>query len=129
MDSFKEGLVSLYGERWLNRGIAVVAIDGPGQYEAPMVGIYFSTDKWAAAGPALLDWLLARSEIDPKRIAVNGTSFGSFFGSILTANEPRICACSVMSVCHEPGDHTIFQEASPPFKKRFMYMSGITEVR
>ena len=31
-----------------------------------------------------------------------------------------------MSVCHEPGCHTIFQEASPTFKKRFMYMSGIT---
>src|SRR4029078_11056309 len=26
----------------------------------------------------------------------------------------------------EPGCHTIFQEASPTFKKRFMYMSGIT---
>jgi alpha-beta hydrolase superfamily lysophospholipase len=33
----------------------------------------------------------------------------------------------VMSVCHEPGCHTIFQEASPTFKKRFMYMSGITD--
>jgi hypothetical protein len=32
-----------------------------------------------------------------------------------------------MSVCHEPGAHTIFQEASPTFKKRFMYMSGITD--
>ena len=32
-----------------------------------------------------------------------------------------------MSVCHEPGCHTIFEEASPTFKKRFMYMSGITD--
>ena len=32
-----------------------------------------------------------------------------------------------MSVCHEPGCHTLFQEASPTFKKRFMYMSGITD--
>lgn len=127
MDSFKEAMVALYGDRWLNRGIAVLAIDGPGQYEAPMIGVYFSTDKWAAAGPALVDWLAARPEIDPARIGVNGLSFGSFFGTILTANEPRICACSVMAVCHEPGAHTIFEEASPTFKKRFMYMSGITD--
>ena len=33
----------------------------------------------------------------------------------------------MISVCHEPGCHTIFQEASPTFKKRFMYMSGITD--
>jgi len=127
MDSFKEVMVALYGDRWLNRGIAVLSIDGPGQYEAPMIGIYFSTDRWAAVGPALVDWLSARPEIDPARIGVSGLSFGSFFGTILTANEPRIRACSVMSVCHEPGGHTIFEEASPTFKKRFMYMSGITD--
>ena len=32
MDSFKEGGVALYGDRWLNRGMAVLAIEGPGQF-------------------------------------------------------------------------------------------------
>ena len=127
MDTYKEALVSLYGDRWLNRGIAVLAIDGPGQYESP------------ARRPHLLDrqvggcrqggGRLARgaAEIDADRIGVIGTSFGSFFGTIFTAHEPRVKACAVMSVCHEPGGHTIFQEASPTFKKRFMYMSGFTD--
>jgi dienelactone hydrolase len=127
MDSFKEAMVALYGDRWLNRGIAVLAIDGPGQYEAPMLGLYFTVDAWAATGPAVVDWLGRRPEIDAARIGVTGTSFGSMFGTILTAHEPRVRACAVMSVCHEPGCHTIFQEASPTFKKRFMYMSGITD--
>jgi dienelactone hydrolase len=127
MDSFKEAMVALYGDRWLNRGIAVLAIDGPGQYEAPMLGLYFTVDAWAATGPAVVDWLSRRPEIDAARIGVTGTSFGSMFGTILTAHEPRVRACAVMSVCHEPGCHTIFQEASPTFKKRFMYMSGITD--
>jgi dienelactone hydrolase len=127
MDSFKEAMVALYGDRWLNRGIAVLAIDGPGQYEAPMLGLYFSTDAWVETGPAVVDWLAARPEIDAGRIGVTGTSFGSFFGTVLTAHEPRVRACAVMSVCHEPGCHTIFQEASPTFKKRFMYMSGIVD--
>ncbi len=127
MDSFKEAMVALYGDRWLNRGMAVLAIDGPGQYEAPMLGLYFSTDAWVETGPAVVDWLAARPEIDVGRIGVTGTSFGSFFGTVLTAHEPRVRACAVMSVCHEPGCHTIFQEASPTFKKRFMYMSGIVD--
>jgi dienelactone hydrolase len=127
MDSFKEAMVALYGDRWLNRGIAVLAIDGPGQYEAPMLGLYFSTEAWVETGPAVVSWLAARPEIDAGRIGVTGTSFGSFFGTILTAHEPRVRACAVMSVCHEPGCHTIFQEASPTFKKRFMYMSGIAD--
>jgi cephalosporin-C deacetylase-like acetyl esterase len=127
MDSYKEIQVALYGDKYLNRGMAVLAIDGPGQYEAPMIGLYFTMENWMATGPALVDWIAARPELDATRIAVAGTSFGSLFGTVLTGNEPRIKACAVMSVCHEPGCHTIFQEASPTFKKRFMYMSGITD--
>jgi dienelactone hydrolase len=127
MDSYKEIQVALYGDRFLNRGMAVLAIDGPGQYEAPMIGLNFSMENWGAAGPAIVDWIAARPELDATRIGVSGTSFGTLFGTVLTAHEPRIKACAVMSVCHEPGCQTIFEEASPTFKKRFMYMSGITD--
>ena len=75
----------------------------------------------------IVDWLVARPEVDAERIGLSGTSFGTFFGTILTAHEPRIKACAVTSVCHEPAGETIFQQASPTFKKRFMYMSGITD--
>jgi dienelactone hydrolase len=127
MDSYKEIQVALYGDRFLSRGAAVLAIDGPGQYEAPMLGIYFSTERWAKVGKPMVDWLTARPEVDAERIVVSGTSFGTFFGTIFTAHEPRVKACAVTSVCHEPGGETIFQQASPTFKKRFMYMSGITD--
>lgn len=126
MDSYKEILVAMYGDRYLSRGMAVLAIDGPGQYEAPMVGVYYSTERWMKVGKPIVDWLSARAEVDAERIGVSGTSFGTFFGTLLTAHEPRIKACAVTSVCHEPGCETIFQHASPTFKKRFMYMSGIT---
>src|SRR6185312_5539560 len=89
MDSFKEVNVALYGDRWLNRGIAVLAIDGPGQYEAPILGTYFSVENWVAAAKPVFDWLAARAEIDADRIGVTGTSFGSFFGTVLAASEPR----------------------------------------
>ena len=127
MDSFKEIGVAMYGDRWLSRGLAVLALDGPGQYESPVLGVYFSMPAWIATGPAVVSWLMARPEIDPDRIGFSGNSFGSFFGTIAAAHEPRIRAVSVSAVCHEPGFHTIFEEASPTFKMRFMYMSGITD--
>ena len=126
MDSFKEIQVALYGDRFLTRGFAVLAIDGPGQYEAPMLGVYFPWRTGSATGKPLVDWLASRPEIDPERIGCSGNSFGTFFGTIATAHEPRIRAFAA-AVCHEPGCHTIFQEASPTFKMRFMYMSGITD--
>jgi dienelactone hydrolase len=127
MDSYKEIQTALYGDRYLNRGFAVLSIDGPGQYEAPMLGIYFSMDNWVATGKAVCDWLAKRPEVDMSKVVLSGTSFGTFFGTLATAHESRISAAAVISVCHEPGCHTIFQEASPTFKKRFMYMSGITD--
>jgi len=127
MDSYKEALVSLAGDRWLSRGVAVLAIDGPGQYESPLLGVYVSVQNWIDAGPALVDWLAQRPEIDTGKIGVTGASFGSFFGTIMAANEPRIAATAVISTCLEPGCHTIFEEASPTFKKRFMWMSNYTD--
>jgi dipeptidyl aminopeptidase/acylaminoacyl peptidase len=127
MDSFKETGVALANDRWLARGLAVLTIDGPGQYEAPLLGVYVSMENWIAAGPAVVDWLVARPEIDDKRIGVSGTSFGSFFGTIVAASEPRIAATAVSATCLEPGCHTIFEEASPTFKKRFMWMSNFTD--
>jgi esterase/lipase len=127
MDSFKESSVALANDRWLTRGLAVLAIDGPGQYESPLLGVYVSMQNWIDTGPAVVDWLSDRPEIDANRIGVTGTSFGSFFGTIMTAHEPRIAATAVMSTCLEPGCHTIFEEASPTFKKRFMWMSNFTD--
>jgi len=54
---------------------------------------------------------------------------GSFFGTLCAAHEPRFKACGVMAACLEPAMHTIFDEASPTFKRRFMYMSGYTDER
>jgi dienelactone hydrolase len=127
MDSFKEIGTFLYGDKYLTRGMAVLNIDGPGQYEAAVLGIYFSMQAWMATGTACVEWLSQRSEIDSKKIGIAGGSFGSFFSTIAAASEPRISAVAVTSVCHEPGFHTIFEEASPTFKMRFMYMSGFTD--
>jgi dienelactone hydrolase len=127
MDSFKEVGVAMYGDRWLTRGIAVLALDGPGQYESAVLGIHVSMENWLAAGRAAMEWLMARPEIDAKRIGLAGQSFGSFFGTIACAGEPRFRACAVTAANLEPGFHTIFEEASPTFKRRFMYMSGYTD--
>ncbi len=125
MDSFKEGAVALYGDALLNRGFAVLAIDGPGQYESPLLGIYFRMEAWGATGRACMDFLAQRAEIDSERVTITGRSFGSFFATLAASGEPRLKACAVSQVCHEPGFHTIFQEASPTFKQRFMFMTGI----
>jgi hypothetical protein len=78
MDSFKEASVALYGDPLLSRGFAVLAVDGPGQYESPLLGIYMTMQGWQDTGKACMDWLESRKEVDPERVAMTGRSFGSF---------------------------------------------------
>jgi len=129
MDGNKEKYVSLYGDPWMQRGYAVLAVEGPGYWEAPLRGIYVDVPGWVETGKQVMKWLLARPEIDPDRIAVVGSSFGSFFSAIMMSEEPRYRACAVTGTCYEPGGNAIFEEASPTFKHRFMFMSGITDER
>jgi dienelactone hydrolase len=129
MDGYKEKYVSLYGDNWMQRGVALLAVEGPGYWEAPLRGLYVDVPGWVETGKAIMTWLLARPEVDADKIAVVGSSFGSFFSAIMMSEEPRYKACAVTGTCYEPGGNTIFEEASPTFKKRFMFMSGITDER
>jgi dienelactone hydrolase len=127
MDGFKEAMVSLHGDRLLSRGLAVLAIDGPGQGECTTRGIHVTGSNWFDAGRAILPWLRARPEVDPAHIAVHGISFGSYWATQLAASGHDVVGCAVALVCHEPGCHTIMETASPTFKMRFMYMAGYEE--
>src|SRR5688572_9437394 len=63
MDGYKERDTPLYGDRWLRRGMAVLTVDGPGQYESAVLGIPVTVPGWLEAGPAIYEWLAARPEI------------------------------------------------------------------
>ncbi|MGH7091494.1 MAG: alpha/beta hydrolase family protein, partial [Stellaceae bacterium] len=93
-------------------------------YESPLLGIHASVPNWQEAGRAIYAWLAARSEIDAGRIGIVGASFGSFYGTVAGAAEPRHALIAASGTCLEPGCHTIFDEASPTFKKRYMFMAG-----
>ena len=69
MDGFKERSVALYADPWMERGVAVLAIEGPGYWEAPVRGIYVDVPGWAETGNAVADWLSARPEIDSSESA------------------------------------------------------------
>ena len=129
MDGFKERSVALYKDGWMERGYAVLAFEGPGYWEPPVRGIYVDVPGWAEAARTVADWLVKRPEIDASKIGMTGVSFGSFFTAIMMAADSRYKACAVVGTCYEPGGETIFNRASPTFKKRFMFMSGITDER
>lgn len=124
MDGSKEILHSMYGDKILSRGMASLAIDGPGQGECCVRNIHVTADNFKEVGRVALDWLRKRPEIDGDQLGVYGVSFGSYFATQVASVDAELRGCAVAFVCHEPGGHTIFNMASPTFKLRFMYMAG-----
>jgi len=125
MDTFKEKLVWGYGDKMLERGFAALAIDGPGQSEPLMHGLRVTADNFADAGRACIAWIDTRKDLDQTRIGVFGRSFGSYAATVLSnAIADRLRGVVVGLPCFEPGLTKIFEEASPTYKNRFMFMAG-----
>ena len=125
MDNFKEMLVTSPSDKFLERGIAVLAFDGPGQNEARISrNICCTESNFIPAGRSAMDFLLARSDIDADRIGIVGISMGSFWLTQIVAHDHRYKAAAGFYICHEPGNFTLFNVAIPMFKDRYMWMAG-----
>jgi pimeloyl-ACP methyl ester carboxylesterase len=127
MDTRKELVIAQYGERFLQRGFAVLSVDGPGRGEAPLLGAYVTHDNWIEAGEVFMRFLLDRPEVDPDRIVAFGSSFGSFWMTQVAATQPQLKGYASALCCHEPGCFTIFEQASPSYKHRFMWMANMQD--
>lgn len=107
LDSTKEELHA-YETPFLERGIAVLAFDGPGQgeaeYEVPICGDY---EKAAAE---VMDWIGRRDDLDAARAAIWGVSLGGYYAPRAAAFEPRFKACIALS---GPFDWAEIWEALP----------------
>ena len=123
MDAVKEE-TPLYGDPFLDRGIALLSIDPPGRGETRARGIMANASNCEPVGRAACDYLCGRAGIDGERLALFGWSMGSYWGTRIAATEPRIKACAVGASCLEPGHHTLFNRASPTYKLNFMHMAG-----
>ena len=89
LDSVKEELQAT-ADYFLRRGIATLAIDGPGQGETEFArNIEPAYEKPAGAA---IDWLEGRHDVDASRIGVYGVSLGGYYAVRVAATEPRVRA-------------------------------------
>ena len=82
LDSRKENLAESYSAL-LEYGIGFFAIDGPGTGQSP-VKVSPTADRVLSR---VIDYLVTRREIDPKRIALHGVSFGGYWAAKLAIVE------------------------------------------
>src|SRR5258708_38769548 len=76
LDSRKEEMIERFGPL-AERGIGVLALDSPGTGQSGVKHAVPGTEKSLSK---VLDVVLARPEVDPKRVALYGGSFRGYCG-------------------------------------------------
>ena len=102
LDSAKEEFGAVE-QLFLDRGLATLSVDGPGQGEAEYQ-LPIQPD-WEEPGAAILDALAAQPGIDGGRIGVWGVSLGGYYAPRLASGDPRVRACIALCGPFELGSH------------------------
>jgi pimeloyl-ACP methyl ester carboxylesterase len=100
LDNCKEMSVLFNGLEFAARGWHTLAIDGPGQGESLRLRDVRTRPDYEVAGTAAYEYVAARREVDPKRVAVMGYSFGGYYAPRIVAFEKRYCACVAFGAMH-----------------------------
>ena len=89
LDSVKEELFAMEND-FLKRGLATLSVDGPGQGENERR--FPIRADWSGVVSAILDGLLARTDVDLSRVGLMGISMGGIYGPFAAAKEKRLRA-------------------------------------
>jgi esterase FrsA len=123
LDSRKEDVVA-HTDGYLKHGLGIIAVDMPGTGEAPITAARPDSDRMFSA---VIDYLQARTDVDAKRIVVQGRSFSGHWAAKLAYTErARVQGC----VVHGGGVHKSFQRAwAEPALKTGEYLYDYLEAR
>ncbi|MBI1992879.1 MAG: alpha/beta hydrolase [Deltaproteobacteria bacterium] len=102
IDSFKAESYE-YDEALQQAGLATCAVDMPGVGECPIRGSTTAESLYSA----MIDYLEKRPEVDPKRIAILGRSFGGYWAAKMAFVEAKRLRAAVV---WGGGVHYFFQE-------------------
>jgi len=94
LDSVKEELQAT-AEYLLARGLAVIAVDGPGQGEAEYE--LRIEPAYERVTTAVADYLKGRVDVDADRLGVFGVSLGGYYAARSAAYEPRVRAAVALA--------------------------------
>ena len=100
LDNCKEMSVLFAGLEFAARGWNTLSIDGPGQGESLRLRDIRTRYDYEVAGRAAYDYVSAREEVDPGRVAIMGYSFGGYYAPRIAAYDDRYAACVAFGAMH-----------------------------
>jgi dienelactone hydrolase len=119
LDSTKEEFFN-WENVFLQRGMATLSLDGPGQGETGYVT--HIQPNYEVAVAAVLDSLEGRSDLDLRRVGAVGVSLGGYYAPRAAAFEPRIKAVAPIGGAFNFGE--CWEHLPPITRETFVHHSG-----
>jgi dipeptidyl aminopeptidase/acylaminoacyl peptidase len=88
------------GKQMLDRGWAMLLVDTPGRGSSMYLKGIKTRPDYEVPGKACVDYLVARPEVDPNRVALLGISMAGYYAPRVAAFERRLKALVAWSGCY-----------------------------
>jgi alpha-beta hydrolase superfamily lysophospholipase len=120
-DAMKEEYYFRGARQILERGMACLLADGPGQGAMLRSGVYAPYD-YERPISAIVDYLSARVDVDRRRIGLVASSLGGYFSVRATAFEKRVAAAVAWSAVYDVLEDVY--DYFPPIQRRLRWDVG-----
>jgi dienelactone hydrolase len=113
--------------QYVRRGMSFLDVDGPGHGGTLREKTLYAPPDSERVAKAVIDYLVSRPDVDPKRIGLHGSSMGGYSGPRCATAEKRIKAVAVWSGAYNLVDD-IF-DYYPPIQDRLRWLIGAKDLR
>ncbi len=113
--------------QYTRRGMHFIDVDGPGQGGTLRHHRLYAPADSERVAKAVIDYLVTRSDVDPNRIGLHGSSMGGYSGPRCATVEKRIKAVAVWSGAYHLVDD-IF-DYYPPIQDRLRWLMGEKDLK
>ena len=113
--------------QYVRRGMSFIDVDGPGHGATLREKKLYAPPDSERVAKAVIDYLVARTDVDPDRIGLHGSSMGGYSGPRCATEEKRIKAVAVWSGAYHLVDD-IF-DYYPPIQDRLRWLMGAKDLK
>ncbi len=128
LDSIKDEMWFMQAHGALQRGLAVLMIDGPGQGGTlRRHGVVSRYDYEVPIGRCI-DYLATRGDVDMTRIALCGSSLGGYYAARAGSFEPRLAACISHGAIWDLPAQIVGRDESWGLATHFKWVMGVSSM-